>query len=347
VNERGKPPRSQARSARDADLLQDSPAARERQSGPPRLPRPGEAVLGWRSRHEKPGGRARASASTRSGPVNRSGRRCTSSSSEPRRRQRGSGFSQAGHVGGALQIKERGAGGVSAICRARSSCDLPGAEQGHDGLRASRPRTARRVRDARSRRRPRPRLAGRATFTIVATARRQQVGKTTLARQIADTAPAPAFFDSGAAATVARLAGSRSSALAASGSSACSDEVLAPCPDAVHAARACSPTPRARLRQVSRARRRSASRTAARASESLARIAFSAAAGAVPAKVGNRRAGPCWLRGGFSRSFTARSAASSAAGEGSLRAHFPRAGRPQLGMASPRQLQSALGHAAH
>jgi predicted AAA+ superfamily ATPase len=174
------------------------------------------------------------------------------------------------------------------------------------------------------------RLLGRAPVVALLGAR--QVGKTTLARQIASAEPRSAFFDLERAADLARLADPEL-ALGHLRGIVVLDEVHRR-PDLFSALRVLADRPRtpARFLVLGSA----APELLRQGAESLAgRIAFYELPGFSIVEVGAAATDRLWLRGGFPRSFTARSGAWSAAWRREFLRAFLERDIPQLGIGIP------------
>ena len=167
---------------------------------------------------------------------------------------------------------------------------------------------------------------------VVALLGARQTGKTTLARQVAGAARRSAFFDLERAADVARLADPEL-ALGELRGLVVLDEVQRR-PDLFSALRVLADRPRtpARFLVLGSA----APELLRQGAESLAgRIAFHELPGLSIEEVGIGALDRAWLRGGFPRSFTARSAASSAAWRREFVRTFLERDVPQLGIGIP------------
>lgn len=167
---------------------------------------------------------------------------------------------------------------------------------------------------------------------VVALLGARQIGKTTLARQIATAAARPTFFDLERAADLARLADPEL-ALGRLRGLVVLDEIQRR-PDLFPSLRVLADRPGtpARFLVLGSAAPELLRQTA----ESLAgRIAFHELSGLSLDEVGAAALDRAWLRGGFPRSFTARSTAESAAWRRAFLRTFLERDVPQLGIGVP------------
>jgi hypothetical protein len=167
---------------------------------------------------------------------------------------------------------------------------------------------------------------------VVALLGARQVGKTTLARQFAADLPQAEFFDLERAADLARLADPEL-ALGTLTGVVVLDEIQRR-PDLFPALRVLADRPRRRARYLVLGS--AAPDLLRQGAESLAgRIAFHELPGLALDEVGATALDRLWLRGGFPRSFTARSNAESAAWRRTFVRTFLERDVPQLGIGIP------------
>jgi hypothetical protein len=167
---------------------------------------------------------------------------------------------------------------------------------------------------------------------VVALLGARQVGKTTLARQLAAAVPRSAFFDLERAADVARLADPELALRPLSGLVVL-DEIQRR-PNLFPALRVLADRPRTLVRFLVLGS--AAPELLRQSAESLAgRIAFHELSGFSLDEVGPTRLDRLWLRGGFPRSFIARSGKASAEWRREFVRTFLERDVPQLGIAVP------------
>jgi predicted AAA+ superfamily ATPase len=167
---------------------------------------------------------------------------------------------------------------------------------------------------------------------VVALLGARQIGKTTLARQLIAGEPRSTFFDLERAADVARLTDPELS-LGPLRGIVVLDEIHRR-PDLFPALRVLADRPRSPARFLVLGS--AAPELLRQSAESLAgRIAFHELPGLSLDEVGVPARGRLWLRGGFPRAFTARTAAESAAWRRSFVRTFLERDVPQLGIAVP------------